>query len=223
MAGGWTSVDLLTRFNQMAGRPAAEGGTLTDPVKYQYLADAQEYTIGRIASIAPKVLYGSPVQMLTADGGLTFTFGVDDNDVPIIPLGRATIYDSLSAIPGGAWVPDVDYLDEGATIRMMNNRSYTGNLFWYGIAPPTRLDDKNDPVLLPQHARILYVIKAVADFAGNNVRNAALEDRMLARYEREFGQVMTELRKHFSSGGAMGQLAIPWSPALVPTFMPTLS
>ena len=224
MAGsGWESADLLTRFNQMAGRPSTEGGTLTDTIKYQYLADAEEYTIGRIASIAPKVLYGAPVALTTADGGLTFTFGTDANGYSLMPLGRATIYDSLASIPGGAWAPGVDYLDEGATIRMPNNRTFTGTLYWYGISPPHRLDASNQPVLLPPHARMLYVIKAVADFAGNGVRNAVLEERLLERYEREFGTVMTELRKHFSAGGAMGALAVPWSPAMVPTFMPILS
>lgn len=205
----------------MAALPAT--GAFSDTDKYTLLADAQEYTIGRIASIAPKVLYGAPQQLTTNDGGLTFTFGVDDNDEPVMPIGRATIYDSLNAIPGGAWVPNVDYLDEGYQIRMANNRSYTGNLYWYGIQTPNRIDGtgNNEPVLFPHHARILYVIKAVADFT--EYRNPALSDRMLVRYEREFGQVMTELRKHFASGGAMGQLTIPWSPALVPTFMPTLS
>jgi hypothetical protein len=206
---GWQSSDLLARFNLLAGRPTVDA--ITDATKYQYIADGEQYTIGRISSIKPSVLYGAPAQMTTADGGLTYTFGTDGNGYPLFPMGRATIYPSLSAIPGYAWTPGIDYLDEGITIRMPNNTPYAGPLYWYGITPSQQLSASVQPVLMPPPIRILSVIDGVKNFAESaNVRNAELADRMATRFEKEFGEAMTLLRKHFSGGGGLGRLLVPW-------------
>lgn len=209
MAGtGWQSADLLSRFNLLAGRPTSD--SITDATKYQYIADGEQYTIGRISSIAPKVLYGAPAALTTTDGGLTFSFGTDGNGYALFPMGRARIYPSLSAIPGYAWTPGVDYLDQGTTIRMPNNTPYTGTLYWYGITPTQQISASVQPVLMPPEIRMLDVLYAVKNFAESGVRNAELADRMALRYEVEFGTAMTMLRKHFSSGGGLGRLLMPW-------------
>lgn len=209
MAGtGWESADLLSRLNLMAGRPPVD--VISDTTKYQLLADAEQYVLDRIASISPKTLYGAPHALTTTDGGLTFTYGTDGNGYPLFPIGRATIYPSLSSIPGGAWVPGVDYLDEGTLLRMPNGVPYAGPLYWYGVTPIQSLSADVPPVLQPPPARILLVIKAVATFAETgNVRNATLADRMLARFEREFAAHMTLIRKHVASDGAFGRLLWP--------------
>lgn len=210
MAGtGWQSSDLLARFNKLAGRPTVDA--ISDPDKYQYIADAEQYVINRIASIKPSVLYGAPAALTTADGGLTFTFGTDGNGYSLFPMGRARIFPSLSAIPGYAWNPGIDYLDEGVQIRMPNNTPYAGTLYWYGITPTQQISASVQPVLMPPSIRMLNVIEAVKNFAESaNVRNANLADRMTVRFEREFGNAMTLLRKHFASGGGLGRLLMPW-------------
>lgn len=209
MAGtGWQSSDLLARFNLLAGRPTSD--SITDVTKYQYLADGEQYTLNRIAGISAKTLYGAPAQMTTADGGQTYTFGTDGNGYSLFPMGRAHIYASLNAIPGGAWVPGIDYLDEGTQIRMPNGTSYAGPLYWYGLTPTQQMSATVQPVLMPPSIRMLDVLKAVESFAQSAVRNENLADRMEKRYEREFGDAMTLLRKHFASGGGMGRLLYPW-------------
>lgn len=211
MAGtGWQSSDLLTRFNLIAGR-SSTGDAILDPTKYQYIADGEQYTITRIASIKPSILYGAPAALTTTDGGYTFTFGTDGNGYALFPMGRARIFPSLAAIPSAPWNPGTDYLDEGVQIRMPNNTPYTGTLYWYGLTPTQQISATVQPMLQPPEIRILDVIQAVKNFAESaGVRNAVLADRMTVRYEREFGDAITMLRKHFKGGGGLGRLLMPW-------------
>lgn len=211
MAGGWASADLLDRFNQLSGRGVQTADAISNTTKYAFLSDAEAYTIDRIALVCPRVLYSPPAAMTTADGGLTFTFGQDDDGNLLFPMGQAGIYPSLQAIPGGAWVPGVDYLDEGIRIRMPNAVPYTGTLYWYGLTTYPPLNAVVDPVLQPPPIRKLIVRRAVADFAETgNLRNEALANRESALFEKELGEAVTLLRKRFKNGGALGRLLNPW-------------
>ena len=211
MAGtGWQNTDLLIRFNRMAGRPPADA--IGDPVKYLALADAQDAVITKISGIVGRAMYGAPTLMTTADSGLTWTFGTDGNGYPLVPLA-AHVYLSLSAIPSYPWNPGQDYLDEGSTIRMPNNTPYTGTLYWQGITPPQQISASVQPILNPPAARILICIKAVQTFAEEAIRNPSLVDEMQMRWDREFPEQMTAIRKHFKGRhyGGFGN-RIPWFP-----------
>jgi hypothetical protein len=209
MAGsGWQSVDLLDRFNRLSGRPSSD--SISQTVKYGFLADAEQYVLTRIASIAPKVLYGAPTAMTTADGGLTYTFGTDGNGYALFPMGKTQIFPTLSSIPGGAWRPNIDYLDEGIRIRLPNATPYAGPLYWYGLTPAQQMSATVQPVLQPPQSRMLIVLAAVKAFSESAMRNPALADRMAVRFETEFGQTMTMLRTHFKNGGGLGRLLFPW-------------
>lgn len=214
MAGtGWTSNDLLARFNQLSGRGSITADSVTPEVKFQFLSDAEAYTIDRLAAIpaCAKSLFGAPAALTTSDGGYTFSFGTDGNGYALFPLGSAGIYPSLTSIPGGAWMPGIDYLDQGTTIRMPNNVPYTGTLYWYGVTPRQQMSATVQPVLNPPPIRMLIVRRAVATFAETgNIRNEALANRMAALYEKELGEAATLLRKHFKNGGAMGRLLFPY-------------
>jgi hypothetical protein len=208
----WKSADLLASFNMLAARPASDGG-LTDDQKYRFLSDAQQYIVDRVASISPKTMYGTPQEMLSSDGGLTYSFGNDSVGTPLMPIGKATIYSSLSSIPGGAWRPGIDYLDEGTQIRLPNNTPFAGPMYWYGVTPVEALTAAFQPVLMPPDKRHLIVIRAVKDYGeSGGPRNPELADRLDVRFEREFGIYMTMLRKHFSNGGGIGPLLVPFVP-----------
>lgn len=210
MAGtGWQSADLLARFNLTAGRPSS-GDSIADATKYQYLADAEQHILTRIAGISAKTLFGAPALLTTADGGYTYTFGTDGNGYPLFPVGPARIYNSLASIPDYPLTPGVHYLDEGVTIRGPNNTPIPGPLYWYGLTPVAQLSASVQPVLMPPPTRMLIVIEGVKNFAESAVRNAELADRMTVRFEREFGHAMTMIRRHFRGGGAMGRLLAPW-------------
>lgn len=196
MAGsGWSSADLLARFNTLAGRPVAD--TITDAQKYTYLAIAQDYVLTLIEGIVPRVLYGPPVQLVTTDGGYTFSFGNDGDGYPLFPSGKAQIYPNLDAIPDYPWVPGVDYIDNGTSIRMPNQTPWQQPLYWYGITPPQELSASVEPVIQPPTARILIAIEAVRAFAEAYDRNPGLVAAMDRQWGRTFGPTMTAIRTHF--------------------------
>jgi hypothetical protein len=201
MAGtGWQSADLLTRFNQVAGRPTTDA--ISDAAKYVRLSDAQESVLARIAAIAGSQQDQAPTAMTTADGGKTWTFGTDGNGYAVYPLG-AKVFPTLTAIPDYPWTPGIDYLDEGTQIRMPNNLSWTGQLYWRGVVGPPAITASVQPVLQPPAARILVVLEAARSFAEEYVRNGPLADRMAARFEREFASQMTSIRRHLRGNGTV--------------------
>lgn len=205
---GWESADLLTRFNAWAGRPTSD--SIADAQKYQRLADGQEAVIVEIANVAQRSIIGPPTAMVTADGGYTWTFGTDDNGYPIFPMGKASIYPNLDAIPDYPWQPGLDYLDEGTQIRIPNNIQWSGPLYWYGITAPERISASVQPVIQPPSSRVLIVIKAVQSFAEEYLRNAALTDQMQIRWEREWPKHATMIRRHFRGGSRLGPLTGAW-------------
>lgn len=208
MAGtGWDSSDLLTRFNVLAGRPAAD--SITNVQKYQFLSDAEQYVLTQIEGIVPRVLYGPPVQLVSADGGYTWTFGTDGDGYALFPSGKAGVYQDLSCIPDYPLIPGVDYLDEGTQIRMPNNTTWNGTLYWYGITPPQELSDTVQPILQPPASRILIVIEAVRSFAEAYDRNPGLVTAMTNKWNRTFGPQMTAIRTHFR-GSQMAGRGLGW-------------
>ncbi len=208
-ATGWNATDLLALWNRYAGRPAT-GDTVTDATKYDRLAKAQSDVIYDIAARHPECLYptagyGTYPTCTTTDNQI-FTFGTDGEGYPLSPIGKTRIYPSLSAIPGSPWQPGEDYLDEGTQIRIPNNRTYSGTLYWRGITLPAAIAAATQPVLFPEPSRLLIVYKAVGDYANEGVRNGPLADRMDALYGRDFARAMLVWKTNFKGGGALGPL-----------------
>lgn len=205
---GWESADLLMRFNRMTGRPSSDA--MTDASKYARLADAQTSVLASIATVAPSALPHVIQSLTTADGGNTWTFGTDANGYPVSPAGNAAIFPSLASIPDYPWVPGVDYLDEGATIRLPNARQWAGPLFCYGVDPavmqPAPLSATVAPVVQPAPARVLIVIEAVRQYAMEFARNPALAALAQNEWDREFARWMTEIRRHLRGTRRLGPL-----------------
>lgn len=205
---GWQSADLLTRFNEYAGRPAADD--ITDITKYRVLADAQDEVVQRITGIVKTATsVTAPTLMTTADGGLTYTFGVDGNGYPLYPL-NARIFPALSAVPDYPWTPGLDYLDEGTVVRMPNTTPWAGPLYWYGVTPPQEISASVQPILQPPPARILIVIQAVMTFSRQYVRNGALVDEMKDMWDEVYGAQMVTIRKHLRGNGSARRLGWPF-------------
>lgn len=221
MATGWESADLLARFNRYTGRPQTDAYPTAD--KYQILADAQQEVLTRIAGIDAKFLFGAPQSMSTADGGMTYTFGQDGNGYPLFPIGPASIYPSLAAIPSYPLTPGFDYLDEGIRIRGPNNlpiNAGNGPLYWYGIGFPAQMSATVQPVLQPPPSRDVICLKAAERFFwSNGGTNQLMAGQFHAMYEEQMGFTMTMIRRHFRGGGAMGRLLYPFTgPAIIPAF-----
>lgn len=205
---GWQSSDLLARFNALAGRPSSDDITAAE--KYGVLSDAQDAVIQRIVGVTRQATpTTAPTAMTTADGGYTYTFGLDGNGYALYPL-NARIFPTQSAVPDYPWTPGVDYLDEGSVIRLPNNTPWAGPLYWYGVTPPAQMSASVQPVLMPPPARILIVIDAVRSFAEQYLRNAALADQMEIKWDREYGAQMVTIRKHLRGNGNVSRLGYPF-------------
>lgn len=183
---------------------------MTDATKYQRLADAQLGLIADIAARAPwtlysKAAYGSTPTLTTTDNQV-FTFGTDVNGDALFPEGKVMIYPSLNSIPDAPWREGGDYLQEGTQIRIPNNGTYAGTLYWRGIAPVLPISASNQPSVIPVSSRILIVYKAVEQFANEGNRNTALADRMGTQYARDFARWMLVWRTQMVNGGALETL-----------------
>ena len=205
-----TSANLLTRFNQLSGRPAT-GDSITDADKYQRLSDAQQFVIAQAASRSPnafypKVGYDSYPTLTTTDNQV-FTFGTDANGNALMPIGKVSIYPSLASIPDWAWVEGLDYLDEGTQIRIPNNRTWTSTLYYRGIQPVADLSASNQPAIIPVNFRMLIVYEAVRQLSEEGKRDDQLADRMKAKYDQMFAEWMLVLKTQFSDGGALGSVS----------------
>jgi hypothetical protein len=163
---GWTSADLLDRFQLYLGR--GTGGVMeadelwTDARAYMILADAQENVYAELAPIAPHAFVGAPTQLTTADGGVTYTFGAD-----VMPFGHVEIYAQET---GGRMLYATtygnaggDFVIEGSLIRSPGNRvrSYQTGPWARFTAFPARLSASQEPSLSPAQARELILWKAL--------------------------------------------------------------
>ena len=203
MAGtGWDSSDLLTRFNDYAQRPDTND-PLTDAQKYRRLADGQNQVIMECALLMGRVLYATPAQMTTTDGGYTYTYAVDGSGYAGFPLA-GSIYPTRNAIPGYPWVPQRDYLDEGTQIRGLYYTVIPVAPWFYGILSPAPISASVQPVLQPPMARVLIVIQAVKGFAEEGNRDVQLAATMAARWDEQWKRWATSLRKHLRGPRSLG-------------------
>jgi len=162
---GWTSADLLDRFQLYLGRGTS--GVLqadelwTDARCYTVLADAQEAVYGDLAPIAPHAFVGAPTQLTSSDGGQTYTFASTfpfaHVEVYAQETGGRMLYATNYGNSGG------DFVFEGARIRTPGNRTRT-----YQTGPwarftsfPARLSSTQQPVLEPEQARELILWRAL--------------------------------------------------------------
>lgn len=201
----YDSADLLVRFNQMAGRPTAD--TITDAAKYLRMSRAQNSVVAMIAATAPqslypKVAYGSMPTLTTTDNQV-FTFGTDGAGYAKFPMGYSGIYASLNDIPDHPLIEGQDYITEGTQIRIPNNGSRTGTLYWYGISQPADINGTDQPALFPEASRELIVIEAVRQFAQEWLRNAPLADEMANEWERKWPIWSHIWKTQYRQGGAL--------------------
>lgn len=197
----YDNADLLLRFNALAARPSSD--EYTDADKYALLATGQMKVIQEIAVRYPDCLYQAPTAMSTSDGGATYTFGTDSNGYAVMPYGHVGIYSSLSNVPDNPWVAGVDYLDEGTLIRLPNNRTYSGTLYWRGIPTPSDISASIQPAIRPAPARVLIVYKAVEEFGLRGGLNPEVTTAVQALWSREFPLWMANWRSHFRKGGML--------------------
>lgn len=193
----WDSAYLLGLFNRYAGRPTVD--EITDVEKYKWLTEGQAGIVADIAARCPWVLYGAPALLVTADSKV-FTFGTDSNGYAVFPFGNVRIFPSLQAVPDNPWREGRDYLSEGTQIRLPNDRTYSGALYWRGITQPADITASTQPSLFPEASRDLIAIDAARRFVKTLNRPA---DDLQRDYDRGLVRWLLVWRRQFSNGGAL--------------------
>ena len=190
----------LELFGRLASRPSVD--EVTDITKYRFLAESQNRVIADIAARAPKVLVGAPIAMVTADSKV-FTFGTDASGFALFPMGNVRIFSTLSAVPDSPLEEGYDYLQEGTQVRIPNNNTYTGTLYWRGISPPADISASVQPSLFPEAARYLIVLDACRAFMQTLDRQDR-HDALAMEYGKEMARWLLVWKRQFSNGGALG-------------------
>lgn len=152
---------------------------------YDFLTEAQPEVYQDVFSVFPEMGFSAPLLLTTADGGLTYTFGLDAGGVDLIrPMGHTELYPSLTAIPDDPLIIGEDFLVEGSLIRTLNHKARTftaGPYARFTLLPEAAIDAATQPQLMPKHARMLLVWKALASWAARPGSGASPE-----RYEAKY-------------------------------------
>ena len=214
----YDSQDLLLSFNNFAARQTS-GDAISDAQKYARLAKAQNQVVEDVAARHPECMYptaayGSFPTCTTTDQQV-FTFGTGANGYAVSPIGKTRIYPSLACIPDSPWIPGYDYLDEGTQIRIPNNRTYAGTLYWRGVTQPADISASVQPSIFPASARMLIVYRAVADFLREGKRDLETSREYDGQYNNELARQLLTWKTQFKGGGALRHLGDtggdPWS------------
>lgn len=197
------AADCLEQFNQLTGRPATD--QITDTLKYRRLARAQQLVVARLASVFPEALYPKvgyqSIPTLTTTDNQVFTFG--SGGTVVTPIGRTMIYTSLDAIPDSPWVEGVDYLWETTQIRIPNNQTYDGTLYYRGAVQPVDIAVGVDPSLEPLDARVLIVEEAARKFLREGGRNLVLAADLDNSFADHWAEYCLMWRTAYAQGGAL--------------------
>lgn len=209
----YDSADLLARCKLHARRPATDQA-MPDASWYQLLTEAQPEVHDDLFTRYPDLAYGPPSLLLTADGGFTYTFGLDAAGDAVRPMGHAELYPSLASIPDSPLLPGEDFLIEGGRIRMLGNQARTfqaGPYVRMVVQPDTAITAAAQPVLLPKSARMLYVWLALEAWAARPGSGVA-PDQYRRRYTETRMAIWTRLATAYNqqASQAAGAGARPW-------------
>lgn len=157
------SADLKDRCVSYFNRPTSDP-KFTAAFWYDRLTEAQLELYTRVAAHCPQLLIGTPTQLATSDGGVTYQFGTDVNGAALTPLyaevyarvnGREYVATSFDG-PG-------DFVIEATQIRLPNNRarSITNGPVARWVSPPGPISASSAPTFTPHMDRMLLVWKAL--------------------------------------------------------------
>ncbi len=170
---------------------------MPDASWYASLTEAQSEVYPEIFSRFPDVAYGAPVRLTSADGGKTYTFGLDATGTALYPMGHVELYPNLSAIPNSPMSPGEDFMIEGALVRIPNNRTRlfsAGPYARFYASPDVPVSATQEPLLFPKHARMLLVYKALEQWASRPGSGAKPE-----YYEGKYSKFLNKLFLEFAT------------------------
>lgn len=140
-----------------AGLPTADD-SITDAQWYTLLSEAEQDWKAKIATQVPKSQWGAAVQMVTGDGGITYTVGTG---LTLVAEFAGPI--ELRMTNRGALITPDQYILDGATVRWPfgTSRSFASGPYVRYAAAAAGIDASTEPTLQPVRARILLVYGAL--------------------------------------------------------------
>lgn len=120
--------DCLLRIKDRLNRPVADTAftvSATDDVLLRMMTEAQDEITKLIATYIPDAMISAPTALVTADAGKTYTFGTDADAANYFPLGHFMVFATRADIPDFPLEPGVDFVFEGARIRIPANNTRT--------------------------------------------------------------------------------------------------
>lgn len=199
----WDTADLLRRCKNLARRPAADQAA-TDSRWYDWLTEAQQEVYADLFPRFPDYGYSAPVLLTTADGGKTYTFGLDADGDPRRPTGHCEVYPNLSSIPDAPLSPGSDFMFEGGLIRMPGNRPRVfanGPYARFVADPDVAIALGVNPQLQPKAARMLLVYKALEQWA-SRPGSGAKPEYYKGKYSDYLQKMIMRLATNFNQQGA---------------------
>lgn len=193
----WDSADLLSRVRTYIHRPATDE-LATDTLLYSLLTEAQGEVLGMLAGLCPQSQMGAPVLLTSSDGGVTYTFGTDDNGHAIVPLA-CEVYASVDGreLTASSWEALGDFVIEGDRIRMPRNEPQTFDSGPYArfVRADQPISASSEPALKPAPARVMLVYLACTKFAA--IGGLRDPDPWQELFDRSFKTWLTALRTQF--------------------------
>lgn len=202
------SADLLDRAYRLVRKPSnSVFPASTD--WYAFFTEAENEIKLAISALVPNALMGAPTIMTTADSGLTYTFGNDQDGNPLFPIGAVQVFNQLTSFPSSPFIPGQDYWMEGTTIRWPNNvpRTFSAGPYARFVSPTFVIDGSHDPNL-PVPFRMLILYRAAAKYAasGGQQDPGPYEQMYQAFWQ---SAVLPMLSTQFRNQGAVAALQRP--------------
>lgn len=155
--GLYDTADLLRRAKIKLHRPATDAAftqSTTDDVLYDCATEAQGRINTLLGIYVPDAIWTVPTKLTTPDNGLTYNFGNDTDGDAIFAFGHYTLYPNKECEPTTPLMVGIDYMVQGATIRMPNNAAkvWTDGPYCVYAAPSNVINSTTQPTI-PKFAR----------------------------------------------------------------------
>lgn len=174
-SGTWSAAGLVQLCKRLSGRPTND--TEMSELRWcELLSIGQAHWLPIIATKVPESQYGAPVALTMSEDRKTASFPAG-----VVPFGAVEIYDGVGGrrmTPGPYHDPSADFVPEGSTIRAPMDRELSASSELYARYVDIANTDiytaaaasaaggvAREPILLPEHARILIVYHALALWA----------------------------------------------------------
>lgn len=167
------------------------------------MTEANDEITKLIATYIPDAAISVPTALVTADGGKTYTFGVDADANAYFPLGWFNVYAERVNIPDYPLEPGIDFEVEGTRLRFPYN---TGRTFADGgpwaqtiNATSVAITSSTQPTI-PQICRLAMVEYMAAMGAERlGLDRSAFDDEFNKRWVTVLSAVRTQAMQKYAA------------------------